>query len=224
MSIRVLLVCSEGIAQRKYLDASKELGAQIDIASSLKEFYEAIIETPYNGLMIDVPTKLKVFGNEKEKVNNILEQYPVTSLVIDSKSGQINSFCSGQAKASGTLEDFITQQCGSFNARTLRSDRRRNNIFNVILSKSNNVSHEDHEKTVIMNVSRTGCFIFSTGNWEVNSDAWFIIKELTDQTPIRGQVRWKVDWNKGMSVPGIGVKFEDIKDCQFKEICDKSKI
>jgi hypothetical protein len=63
MSIRVLLVCVEGTAQQEYLRASKELGAQIDIASSLNEFYEAVTRTPYNGLMIDMFTKIKYFSN-----------------------------------------------------------------------------------------------------------------------------------------------------------------
>ena len=75
-----------------------------------------------------------------------------------------------------------------------------------------------------MNISRGGCFIFSIGDWEVNNDALFIIKELTDLTPICGQVRWKIDWGSKMSVPGIGVKFKEIKDSQLKDLFDKSRI
>jgi Tfp pilus assembly protein PilZ len=75
-----------------------------------------------------------------------------------------------------------------------------------------------------MNISRGGCFIFSNHKWEAGSDAWFIIKELTDQTPIRGEIKRKIDWGQKMSVPGIGIQFMDISDSQFKEICDIGKL
>lgn len=224
MSVRILIICREGDAQQKYLDECKELGAQIDTVSMLEEFYQAVTYTPYNGLMIDMPTKLKVFGEEKEKVNNILQQYPVIQLTFQEKSGQIRAFYSGLVKGNGTIKDFITRECLSFGARTIRSNHRRNITFNVILSKSKNVSNADHERSVTTNVSRGGCFIYSTDNWEVNSDAWFIIKELTDQTHIWGHVCRKVDWGKHMCVPGIGLQFKDIKESQLDEICTKSHI
>ncbi len=58
----------------------------------------------------------------------------------------------------------------------------------------------------------------------MNSDVWFIIKELTDQAPIRGKVLRKIDWGKSMCVPGIGLQFTEIKESQFEEICKKSHI
>ncbi|MHC4184073.1 MAG: hypothetical protein ACYSR0_12070 [Planctomycetota bacterium] len=224
MSIRVLLVCVEGTAQQEYLRASKELGAQIDIASSLNEFYEAVTRTPYNGLMIDMFTKIKYFSGSEEKTNNILKRYPVLQLTFEVKSGHTRTFYSGLVNGRATIEDFLTRKCLSFDARTMRSDPRKDIIFNVILSKSNKLSDADHERTVTMNVSRVGCFIFSVADWEVNNDAWLIIKELSDQTPIRGQVQRKIDWGISMCIPGIGIKIKDIKDCQLKELCDKSRL
>jgi len=222
MSIRVLLVCREGTSLQKYLDACKGQDARIDVASSFDDFYKAIVKTSYNGILIDMPTKIITLRNDKERVEVILELYPVARLTFNEKSGQLCVFYSNQITEGGTLDDFLTQHCRSFTERTIRSDRRRDIIFNVILSKTKNVSDENSERTVTMNISRGGCFIFSTGGWEVNNDAWFIIKELTDQTPIRGQVRWKVDWGNEMSIPGIGVQFKEINDCQLKEFCEKS--
>ncbi|MGR3175020.1 MAG: PilZ domain-containing protein [Candidatus Scalindua sp.] len=224
MSIRVLLICREGTSLQKYLDACKEHDARIDVASSFEDIYKAIVKTSYNGILIDMQTKIITLSKDKGRIDSILELYPVARLTFNDKSGQLCVFYSNQVAGSGTLENFITQQCRSFTARTIRSDRRRDIIFNVILSKSKNISDENSERTVTMNISRRGCFIFSIGDWEVNNDAWFIIKELSDQTPIRGQVRWKVDWGNEMSIPGIGVQFSEINDCQLKEFCEKSSI
>lgn len=152
MDIRVLLICKEGPAQQKYLEASKGLGAQIETATSTTEFFKALINTSYNGLMIDMLTKVKVFSEDKEKVNNILKLYPVIQLTFEEKSGQTRAFYSGQIKGNGTIEDFITKKCTSFDARAMRSNRRRNIVFNVILSKSKNISDENSERTVSINV------------------------------------------------------------------------
>ncbi len=89
---------------------------------------------------------------------------------------------------------------------------------NIILSKSELVSDSNHEKTITMNVSQNGCFIYTVDNWELKSDVWFTINELTDQTPVHGQILRQVDWGSYMSSPGIGLKFKDIKDCQLKDI------
>jgi Tfp pilus assembly protein PilZ len=224
MSIRVLLVCREGIAHQKYLDACKGLEVLIDTASTYQELLDSAVTNPYNGMMVDIPTKLKALSMEKESASIIFDLFPTLQLIYNEKSGQIRTISSGQTNTIETLEVFITKRCNSFKARTIRSDRRKAVVFNVILSKCKDVSHEDDEKTVIMNISKGGCFIFSNHKWEVGSDAWFIIKELTDQTPIRGQVKWKIDWGQEMSVPGIGIQLMDISDSQVKEICAISRL
>ncbi len=224
MSIRVLLICREGTSLQYYLDACKGQDARIDVASSFEDLYKAIVKIPYNGILIDMPTKIVTLSKDKERVDSILKRYPVARLTFNDKSGQLCVFYSNQAAGSGTLDDFLAQQCRSFTARTIRSDRRRDIVFNVILSKTKNISDQDSERTVTMNISRGGCFIFSTDDWEVNNDAWFIIKELADQTPICGQVRWNVDWGNEMRYPGIGVQFIEISNYQLNELCDKSGI
>jgi Tfp pilus assembly protein PilZ len=218
MSIRVLLVCKEGTSLQNYLDACKGQDTTIDVASSFEDLYKATVKIPYNGILIDMPTKIITLSKDKERVAGILDRYPVARLTFNDKSGQLCVFYSNKLAGSGTLDDFLAQQCRSFTARTIRSDRRRDIVFNVILSKTKNISDENSERTVTMNISRGGCFIFSTDDWEVNNDAWFIIKELTDQTPICGQVRWNVDWGNEMNIPGIGVQFKDIKDCQLEDL------
>ncbi len=219
MSIRVLLVCRAGIARQKYLDACKGFEVLIDIASTYQELFDSAVKNPYNGMMVDIPTKLKSLSMDKESASKIFDLFPTLQLIYNEESGQIRTISSGHSNSIETFKEFITNRCNSFKARNIRSDQRKTVVFNVILSKCKDVSHEDDEKTVIMNISKGGCFIFSNHKWEVDSDAWFIVKELTDQTPIRGQVKWKIDWGQEMSVPGIGIQLMDISDSQVKEIC-----
>jgi Tfp pilus assembly protein PilZ len=218
MSTKILLVCKEGASLQNYLDEANGRGVQIDVATTTKEFYDATIETPYNGVMIDMPTKIKDFRADREKVDNILQLYPVMQLTFNEKTKQLRAFYSGLINGSGSIEEFITNKCPFYSARSVRSSRRKVINFNVVLSKSKHVSDLNYEKTITMNVSQKGCFIYSTDNWEINSDVWFTIKELTDQTPIHGQILRQVDWGSYMSIPGIGLQFKDIKDCQREDI------
>jgi hypothetical protein len=193
MSIKFLLVCRVGGSLQRYLDEAKGRGVQIDVATTIKEFYDATVETPYSGLMIDMPTKIKDFSDDREKVDNILQLFPVIRLTFNEKTKQIKAFYSGLLNGTGSIEEFVTHKCLFFSARTLRAYRRKVINFNVILSKSKSISGGNSERTVTMNVSQGGCFIYSIDKWEINSDVWFTIKELTDQTPIHGLVLRQVD-------------------------------
>ena len=69
-------------------------------------------------------------------------------------------------------------------------------------------------RTVTMDVSRQGCFLFSSARFQVGAKVWIRIVDLYDQTPIRCIVRHKRKWGDAMVVPGIGVAFEVITDNQ----------
>jgi hypothetical protein len=218
MNTRVILVSLEGSEKQAYLNAIKPLGVQIDTVSTITELHRALAENLYNGIMIDLVTKIKASKDEKALIHQILELYPVVQLKLEDKSGSIQTLYFGQSTGMGTLEDFIRQECRSFIPRKIRSSPRRKIHFNVILSKNANFSERDIENTVTMDVSEGGCFLYSATNWDAASDAWMTIKELKDATPIRGEVRWQISWGKTMKIPGIGVKFENIGKSQLEEI------
>ena len=105
----------------------------------------------------------------------------------------------------------------------LSSDRKRIH-YNVVLSKSGDFSQGNTEKTVTLNVSKSGCFIYTTGNWRINDRAAFTFKELDDNKPILATVKWKTVWGKSMQIPGIGVEFKEIGETQIKKIRSKWNI
>lgn len=220
MGIRLLLVSREGVARQKYQDAIRNFGVQLDTVSTLRELYNAMTDTPYNGVLIDLLTKIKAPQDERTLIHEVLERFPVILLKWENKTETIKSLYYGQVKNGEILENFVTQECQLFKARKIRSNARVSIHFNIVLAKSDDLTEKNIEQTISIDVSRGGCFIYSTKTWKRESSAWFIIKELEDNTPIRGEVKWEVAWGKAMRVPGIGVMFKDIKECQLKEIYD----
>lgn len=225
MDIRILLVAREGDACGKYQEAIEKLGVQCDTVSTLKELYHAVIETPYNGMMIDLFTKMKASPEEKTLVQEILDHLPVLLLRWDDQTGSMKCLYSGQMIGDVTLENFVQQQCRWSKARKIRSSLRINLHLNVLLSRTSKLREENAIRSTTLDVSKGGCFLYSTDSWGTNVSVWFIFKELKDKTPIRGQVKRVVPWGKEMKAPGIGVVFKEAEDAQLEEIynlCDPS--
>jgi Tfp pilus assembly protein PilZ len=221
MDTRLVLACTEGVAREKYHEALKKLGVRLDTVSSLKELYHAMSRTPYNGVMIDIITKIKASQEEKNLVHAVLEEFPLIQLKWDDETGTIKSIFLGQVIGSGELEDFINQECRLFDARRIRSSVRKDIHFNVILSRDHHFPETGIERTIMINISEGGCFLYTVGEWERGQDACFTIHELEDQTPILGKVKWRIEWGRSMKIPGIGIEFQDIRESQRKEIADK---
>lgn len=221
MNTKLLLVARDGEAKQAYLDTIKHFDIDVDTVSSIMELYKTMINTPYNGVMIDAPTKIKASKEEKTLVHEILDKFPVIQLKWEGKTCVIKTLFHNQYKTGGTLNDFINQECLSFNPRTIRASVRKNINFNVILANNDDFSEENIERTVTIDVSKGGCFIYSPEKRQSNSNIWFIINELDDNTPIRSEVMWSLEWGKAMRIPSIGVMFTDIKSCQLENISDK---
>lgn len=66
--------------------------------------------------------------------------------------------------------------------------------------------------------------MLSNDTWQSKEHVWFILKELEDQTPIRGEVRFVIPWGKAMRFPGIGICFEEITENQREELCKRYRV
>jgi Tfp pilus assembly protein PilZ len=89
--------------------------------------------------------------------------------------------------------------------------------FNVILGPHPDLSRRKVEKSVTLNVSQGGCYLYSVRKWKANETAWFVFKELDDLTPIQADVRWCVPWGTSMKIPGIGVQFRNLQDTHLEQ-------
>ena len=217
MDIRILLVAREAKARSAYHEAIKELGVKVVAVPSLKGLDETVTDLYYHGVMVDMPTKIDALKKDKEFIYSTLRKFPVAHLNLERTTGEIRVFYPGQ-KTGATLQDFISQECRPSISHKLGYRIRKQIHFNVILSK--NIRGENYERTVTVDVSERGCFVFSVKEWKPGDTAWLIIKELSDDTAICGEVRWCIKWGMGMQVPGIGLEFEEIKESQIKEIRD----
>ena len=90
----------------------------------------------------------------------------------------------------------------------------------VVYRKTNSVEHKKEDRTVTMNVSKGGCFIYSVDDLQSDTRLMMMFKELEEQTPILGEVRWRALWGEAMQIPGIGVKFKNLSEGQLAKICE----
>ena len=223
MGIRILLIAREGETRKKYQEAITALGVEVVVVSSLKKTDRVLMDLSYHGVIIDMRTKIEILRDDNELVYTALRKFPVAHLNLESRTGDIRLFYSGQ-KAGATLEDFVNLECRPFTPRILGFCLRKQVHLNVVLSKNKEFSPEHCERTVTVDISGGGCFVFSVRDWKPGDSAWLSIKELQDNTPICGLVRWCLKWGERMQVPGIGLKFMEITELQAKEIYDRLRL
>jgi hypothetical protein len=216
--MKLILVCKEGDARQAYLREVKTLGVEVDVVSSYYEFLRTMASIPYQGLMIDLVTQMKMSMEEKNVSKEILGFFPIIQLKWDAESGSIRNISFSKSTTSDSIKEFIHNECQSFTARAIRLNMRKLVHFNVLLSNDESMGEAFLERTVTMNISRGGCYLFSCRDWSLNPNAWFIINELQDKTPIAGDVRWSVEWGKQMTIPGSGLSFKRIKQSQIEEL------
>jgi len=94
--------------------------------------------------------------------------------------------------------------------------RRREVIFNVVLL--NRPEAVEGERTVTINVSEHGCFVFTVNDWRLESPAWMVVSEFDDKTPVELKVRWRRPWGTEGRVPGIGATFESMTAYQYVQL------
>jgi len=224
MSIKLALVSPVGEIRDIYARAIKALDVQYDVVTTFKELYYAMEKVPYNGILIDLAAKMKAPHDDLGLVENVLENFPVLYLKWEEHTKAIRTYYPGQHLLGGDLGNFVSKQCCFFNARTISTEKRLSIHFCVLLSKDSAFREGNVEQTITINVSEGGCFIFTNQEWEVRSSVWIIVKGITDETPIMGEVRWFFKWGSRGQNPGIGIKFYQIKESQIHEICSTKSI
>lgn len=224
MKTRVILTCGDEGTRQAYIEKITSPEVQVDAVSSLSELHQQLLENSYNGILIDIKTKMRATGREKELIHSLLDVFPVVQLNLDKATGEIRSLFFGQSEGRGTIEDFLRKECSSFKPRSIRADSRKDVNLNVLLSETENYSETSSDRSVTLNISKGGCFIYSTREWALQSLLSFSIKELPDSDPIRGEVRWQIPWGVSMRIPGIGIKFTHIDEVRHRSLCDKFKL
>ena len=225
--MKLVLICKEGEARQAYLNEIDAIGVDVDVVSSCSEFLNTKAMNSYQGLMVDLVTQMKMSGEEKSIAKDMLEFYPTLQLKWDAQSGSIRNISCGKRATSDTIDEFISirefisRECQAFEARAIRQSMRKMVHFNVLLSTDEIMDEKNMERTITINMSKSGCFMFSGRVWRKHLTVWFIMHDLKDKTPVSGDIRWSVEWGKRRVIPGIGIRFKQIKPSQMEELIGK---
>ncbi len=220
MDTRILLISRENEAREIYRDALEALDVQVVATASFKRLNKEAAKLRYHGVAVDLPTKIKALKKDREFIYQILGEFPIVQLKLNKKTGEIRMFQEG-GPGGGNLETFIESARLVANPKKFRYHSRRPIHFNVILSRENDFTKGNDERSITLNVSEEGCQILSVQKWEPGGRVWIVINELSDKTPMRGTVRHAVAWGEAMATPGIGLEFEEITENQARELHDK---
>lgn len=221
--VRILLVAQPGDACTQYEQAIRRTGALVDKVASIDAFFGAVTHFAYNGLVVDIQTKIRALSDHKDLVFSILDRFPVIQVNFDRRSDRIRALLYGHHEQTGALDDLIREACWHSPPRKLRSEERKPYHYNALLSLSPRFDPETLIRTVTMDVSRKGCFLFSSARLQVGARVWIRIVDFYDQTPISCIIRHKRKWGEAMVIPGIGVAFETIADSQREALMNPVK-
>ncbi len=213
--IHILLISSNAQERETYESSMSALGVKVTAVPSLKALNEEVKNLFFDGVAMDMATKIMALKNDREFIYTTLRKFPVAHLSLEKGTGKIRLFYPGQPPGA-TLKDFIDRECGTFTPRRLAHHIRKVLHFNVLLSRDPEMA--DCEKTISVDVSEGGCFIFSAQEWSTGDMVWLKILELSDQDPIGARVRRCLKWGEAMQVPGVGLQFEKMNASQRREL------
>ena len=219
MKAKLLLIAEKGVSRDAYIEVLRFIDVEVDCISSPDEITGALVDAPYSGVLIDVPTMIRCECGDKNRITRIMGRFPVLRLMYSPKYGGIRGLAQGgTVRDNRDLTEFILTECVPFSPRSIRVAQRQGVVFNVMLFDNPDRLEQGGEYTVTVNLSEHGCFVYSAGDWRVDNPAWIVVRELEDQTPIELRVRWQRPWGKAMRIPGIGASFESMTTRQYVQL------
>jgi hypothetical protein len=214
----IVLAVKNEKRQEVYLSA---LGSSAAITSveRLGEIPELLRKSPYSGILIDINLKVKATYMEKVRISDSLNTMP--SATLNCKAGQEEIkllMADTRYGTARTLDEFINL-CATFQPEVIYHEEQNALHLNALLSRSPDFG-ADAEHTFTMNISESGCFLFTADKtgFESQDTIWIDFVGLAQRNPVKGKVCWKCEWGVSNSVPGIYVSFESILESQHKEI------
>lgn len=216
---KILLIAESGLARTAYTEALCDLNVEVDCIASPDEITDVLVDEAYSGLLVDVPTMIRCECENKNRITRIMDRFPVLRLMYNPKFGGIRGLAhGGTVRDNRDLGDFIIHECVPFEPRSIRVAQRHDVVFNVMLLNEIDRQDVEAERTVTVNVSEHGCFVYTVSDWRLHSPAWLVVNEFDDKTPIELKIRWHGKWGAMMSMPGIGASFESMTTHQYVQL------
>jgi len=219
METKLLLVVQDPNTRTEYEGILSEFDVSYEVVGTLAGLHGALLEEPYNGLLLDVGVMARASREDRALVSDLLDLFPVLRLSWDVESSRVHSLFFGQTGGDPVqLGEFIREHCTGFQARSIRRHVRRAVHLNIKISRDETFAPETVEQTNTLDISVGGCFLYSNQDWTGEKRAWFTIEELPGELPIAAAVRWFTPWGTPRRMPGIGLEFDQLTESQLKGI------
>jgi hypothetical protein len=218
MKPNIILAVKDEIRKESYL-AAVGSSVGITVLDRLGGIPELLRQSPCNGILMDINLKVKAPHMEKVRISDSLNTMPSATLNISAGEGEIKLLMTDTRHGiARTLEEFITL-CAAFQPDVIYHEEQNALHLNALLSRSPEFG-TDAERTFTMNVSGSGCFLFSADKtgFAPQETVWIDFVGLARRDPIMGKVCWRCEFGATNSVPGIYVSFESILESQHAEI------
>lgn len=199
------------LADRKevYLKEMQRLAVPAVIAGSIPEFLDRLSADSCQGLVLDIQKVMRSPREERDRLFRVSGSYPILRAKVD-KSGKHILFLDDV--------DCFLHNCGTFCPERQRCSIRYPAKLNALVSREDDQDMIHAVRANILNISMSGCFVLTLEDFASVRFAQVVIRELSDQTPILGLVRWWRPWGERGILPGMGLVFMDIKPGQQQEI------
>ena len=217
--LKVILVARNETRILAYSEALAGLGVACHPLLDIRQVPHVASSSSFNGIMLDMPVIAKASVYEKELVENVINTIPSAYLNIMPATDMIKLLvASGNHGTASNLQGFV-DICRSFPARYVRPNDRVSLHLNALIL--NHDLPDLPEKSVTLNVSPKGCFLFSSN---INNKRGQTITAefigLEDTSEILAIVRWVRCWGEVHQMPGIGVSFERISESQTQQLAE----
>lgn len=214
--MRILIIARDSKEAAPYIRIVQTAGADYHVASDNPSALRLLQEAPFNGVLIDMPTLLRMGGKGRGELQNTLALYPTLHARPDRHTGL--AVLGHEGDPEEAIRHFLSDKCATFSPRTARRDNRVNLHYNILLSTSALFPPQTTIKTITMNISTLGCFVFLIADWNIGTQVWLQFIDLKDKTPIVAHVCQTQRWGKGFKIPGIGLEFSTISKVQIAEL------
>jgi len=214
----VLLVSRSASRTQVYREALDTLGVSCLAISELKEVAILAAGTPLSGILLDMPVLIKATPGDKAAAEDILKALPSAYLNIAPATDSIKLLTANDTQGSAKSIEEFAELCKGFTPRLVRPKDRYALYLQALLSTV--PEQGSPERTVTLNVSPKGCFLF-TSNTEFQLEQQVSIQfiGLDDTTPVTATICWLRRWGTELQhVPGIGVHFIALSESQHAQI------
>ena len=192
----IVVIAREAETQKAIAASLEALGSGVIVLSALGELPEVLKNTPVNGILIELITSTKSTSDEKQATNEMIQFYANARF----------KFVDHEMRILGhgvTLEQFV-YDCKKLKPKTVRKSVRK--IRHIALLLSAYGTFETAEKTVTIDISDEGCFVFTSGVWTVGDRVW--LRLLDNDAVLTGTVCSWQPWGNNRKMPGIGVQLD----------------